>query len=210
MDAFDALLYKDTKGDFNSKDEELLLSLLHSEKEPERLLDIGCGDGLLTRRVKASLPNTHIVAIDNSLAQIELASQNQTPGTEFICADIKTFTSEAMFDCAYSFYAFPHIAKSDLFEALTTVRSLLREGKTFYLFTNIALFDTTLVSTDEQEACDVTFLDDFVSQINLTSFEEMESLFAQAGLTVLDDKRLETGAKVKHYGEMISWLFILE
>lgn len=210
MDAFDAVLYKDTKGDFNSKDEELLISLLCSEKEPEWLLDIGCGDGLLTRRAKESLSNTNIVAIDNSIAQIELASNIPNRDIEFVCANIETFSSEKVFDCIYSFYAFPHIPKANLLKALTTVRSILGKGDKFYLFTNIALFDTALATKDEQEACDITFLDGFVSQINLTSFEEMESLFVETGLTVLSEKRLETGARVKDYGDMISWLFVLQ
>jgi hypothetical protein len=97
-----------------------------------------------------------------------------------------------------------------LLEALKSVRSNLNENAKFYLFTNIALFDTEAISPEDQEACDIEFLDGFVSQINLTSIKEMESLFDQAGLAVLKDKQLETGAKVKEYGEMISWLFVLQ
>lgn len=210
MDAFDALLYKDTKGDFNSKDEAILIDLLRSEPEPEWLLDIGCGDGLLTKRVKENLLGTTIIAIDTSSAQIELASKNVVEGIEFRHADIETFTSDQKLDCAYSFYAFPHIPKSQLLDALKSVRSNLNKNAKFYLFTNIALFDTEAIPPEDQEACDIEFLDGFVSQINLTSIMEMESLFDQAGLTVLKDKQLETEAKVKEYGEMISWLFVLQ
>ena len=210
MDAFDALSYKDSKGDFNSKDEELLIDLLHSDRNPDWLLDIGCGDGLLTRRVKATLPDTRIIAIDNSSTQIEIASENSVQGIEFMHAGIETFSSERVFDCAYSFYAFPHMPKSNLPMALKAVRSVLDTDAKFYLFTNVALFDTGLIPEDEQEACSITFLDGFSSQINLTSLHEMKSLFAQADLTVVRDEQLETGANVKDYGDMISWLFVLQ
>lgn len=208
MKAFDALTYKDQKGSFNNEDEQLLLSLLKGTSG--KVLDIGCGDGLLTVRAKESMPEAQIVAIDNSPEQIQLATKNVAEGIEFAEADITNLSREETFDKAYSFYAFPHIPKSKIPSALVSVRNVLKPGGKFYLFTNICLFDSSLATEADQEACDIVFLNEWPSQINLIDLEQMREMFAAAGFKGADSKMLKTGAKVKNYGEMISWLFVLE
>jgi ubiquinone/menaquinone biosynthesis C-methylase UbiE len=136
MKAFDALTYKDQKGSFNNEDEQLLLSLLKGTSG--KVLDIGCGDGLLTVQAKESMPEAQIVAIDNSPEQIQLATKNDAEGIEFAEADITNLSREEIFDGAYSFYAFPHIPKSKIPSALVSVRNVLKPGGKFYLFTNIS------------------------------------------------------------------------
>jgi ubiquinone/menaquinone biosynthesis C-methylase UbiE len=208
MKAFDALTYKDQKGSFNNEDEQLLLSLLKGTSG--KVLDIGCGDGLLTVQAKESMPEAQIVAIDNSPEQIQLATKNDAEGIEFAEADITNLSREEIFDGAYSFYAFPHIPKSKIPSALVSVRNVLKPGGKFYLFTNICLFDSSLATEADQEACDIVFLNEWPSQINLIDLEQMREMFTAAGFKEVDNKMLKTGAKVKNYGEMISWLFVLE
>lgn len=209
MKSFNAETYKKLKSDFNNEDEKLLLSLLASKKIAGKVLDIGCGDGNLTRRVKQILPTCEIKGIDSSLEQIYLAQKNQD-GISFILADIVDYRPNDTFDCAYSFYCFPHIPKSKLNLALASVRKLLKDNGKFYLFTNICQFDTSIATPEEQEACDIVFLNNWPTQINLTSLEEIRNLFKAEDFTEIENKKLTTGAKVKSYGEMISWLFILK
>jgi cyclopropane fatty-acyl-phospholipid synthase-like methyltransferase len=206
MQEFDAATYQDKKGSFNDEDERLLLSLLQGTQGS--ILDVGCGDGLLTRQVKQLLPQCPIAALDNSADQIRLA-RAAAEGITFIHADIREFSSEP-FDTAYSFYAFPHIPKSGLASALAAVRKLLKPGGKFYLFTNICLFDTANVPAQDQEACDITFLNNWPSQINLVSLKEAQALHAAAGFAEIENRQLVTGADVKTYGKMISWLFVLQ
>lgn len=207
MKEFGAKTYKEGKGDFNNDDENLLVSLLQTQN-PNRILDIGCGDGKLTRRIKDHFPTAKIVAIDNSQNQITFATS--TPSEiDFHLIDIANFSSNTKFDCAYSFYAFPHIPKSKLLPALKSIKELLEEGGIFYLFTNICLFDTSIATPKDQEACDIVFLNNWRSQINLVSLEEMRAMFKEAGFAETQDKRLGTGAKIKDYGGMISWMFVL-
>ncbi len=208
MKEFDAITYKDGKGDFNNEDEGLLISLLKTNQNPKRMLDIGCGDGKLTRRIKDQFPESEIVAIDNSPDQILMANFEPSK-VNFQLADITEFHPENKFDCIYSFYAFPHIPKSKLLAALQSVRVSLKDGGTSYLFTNICLFDTSIATPEDQEACDIVFLNNWPSQINLVSIEEMRDMFKAAGLTEIQDKKLTTGAKIKGYGDMISWTFVL-
>ena len=99
--------------------------------------------------------------------------------------------------------------KSLLPTALASTRKLLADDGVFYLFTNICLFDTSIAAPEDQEACEVTFLNDWHSHINLVSLEEMKKLCTDAAFSIGNDQQLETGAKIKEYGEMISWLFVL-
>ncbi len=208
MEPFNASTYKDQKGDFNSKDEDRLLSLLTTQ-HPRRVLDVGCGDGTLTHRVKNALPQSEIVAIDNSESQIGLAVRTASDGITFMCTDVIDYSVPEPFDAIYSFYAFPHIPKSDVPSALRSVARLLKPEGELYLFTNIALFDTSKVPHEDQEACDIVFLNDWPSQINLISLPEMQKMIADEGLDEVENRPLETGAKVKEYGDMISYLFVL-
>lgn len=209
MKAFDAISYKDLKGDFNNEDEDLLVSLLKENNIKGRVLDIGCGDGLLTGRVQNMFPEYEIVGIDNSSEQIALA-QSKNGHISFELSDVIGYNPEEKFDSVYSFYAFPHIPKSKLGQALASVRNLLKQDGIFYLFTNICLFDTSVASKEEQEACDIVFLNNWTSQINLVSMQEMQELFKQNGLVEVENQKLRTGAKIKDYGEMISWVFVLK
>lgn len=207
MKEFDATTYQEQKGDFNNEDEELLVSLLGKNKSHARVLDIGCGDGALTKRIKESISCDEMVAIDNSAEQISLATKVGSPIT-FLHRDVVNFSPEEKFDIAYSFYAFPHIPKSALPEVLSSVRATLKDGGTFYLFTNICLFDTAIATAEDQEACDIVFLENWPSQINLVSLEEMKKLLDRSGFKEVENRKLKTGAQVKNYGEMVSWLFI--
>ncbi len=207
MDTFDAHTYISGKGDFNTEDENILMSLIKKSKATN-VLDIGCGDGKLTARVHSVLPNTIITGIDNSQEQIAYAQATQM-NLNFKVADIVDFKTIKKFDLIYSFYAFPHMPKSQLLSAFKSVRALLTNGAYFYLFTNICLFDTSMVPAQDQEACDIVFLDNWKSQINLVSLSEMHQLIKKAGFTTIENMRLKTGAQVKEYGDMISWLFIL-
>jgi trans-aconitate methyltransferase len=206
---FDAKTYKDKRGEFNNEDENLLILHLTQEKDLKMVLDVGCGDGVFTRRVKQLLPGTEILAIDSSPDQIKFAV-SEPSNIDFKLADILDFSSESKFDCVYSFYAFPHIPKSKIINALKSIKSLLNEGSKFYLFTNICLFDTSIASKEEQEMCDVVFLNNWESQINLISIEEMREMFKITGFEETHNKKLETGARIKDYGEMVSWVFVLE
>ncbi len=208
MKDFDAKTYKDSKGGFNNEDENLLILLLSENEDKKTILDVGCGDGLLTQKIKNNFPGSDIVGIDNSVEQIDMAKSSGA-SVVFEVADISEYRPDKKFDAVYSFYAFPHMPKSKISKALANVKSLLKEGGKFYLFTNICLFDTSIATPEDQEACDVVFLENWPSQINLTSVEEMRELLKINSLSIVSEKRLQTGAKVKDYGDMVSWLFIL-
>lgn len=208
MEPFDAEGYKKVKGDYNLTDEEQLLKQI-KDSGAKKVLDVGCGDGVLIGEVRDAMPDAEIVGIDNSAKQIEYARELH-PDIPFELIDIVDYVSNTSFDCVYSFYAFPHMPKSDIAKGLASVRNVLTPGAPFFLYTNICDFDTSSISEEEQEACDITFFDLWQSQINLTDMGEMKKMIADAGFKIESDFKQKEGIQVKDYGEMFSWSFVLK
>ena len=116
-----------------------MLRELLEEAGPAGVLDIGCGEGQLSR-VAASLPGVRrVVGIDPTRAQLEAALQRQpdAAATEVqysrAAATALPF-SDASFDAAFACLVFEHIEGT--VEALSEVGRVLRPGGTFLLFLN--------------------------------------------------------------------------
>ncbi len=74
----------------------------------ERVLDVGCGDGWVTRGIAVRLPAGSIVGVDASPRMIEAArSHPDPPGTRvvFLVADVLDLAFAAEFDTVVSFNA---------------------------------------------------------------------------------------------------------
>ncbi len=106
---------------------------------PATVLDIGCGEGQLSR-VAAGLPGVRrVVGIDPTRAQLETALRRQPggAGTEVQYARGAATAlpfPPASFDAAFACLVFEHIEGTA--EALSEVGRVLRPGGTFLLFLN--------------------------------------------------------------------------
>ena len=84
---------------------ERTLADLHFRGD-ERLLDVGCGDGFITRSIAARLPGGSVVGVDASPRMIEVArSRPDPPGADirFEVGDVLALPYVAAFDTAVSF-----------------------------------------------------------------------------------------------------------
>ena len=68
----------------------------------EKILDLGCGDGTLTARLAALVPNGGVVGIDASVPMIEAAKPLETPNLKFLCRDIDDLDFVHGFDVVFS------------------------------------------------------------------------------------------------------------
>lgn len=97
----------------------------------ERVLDVGCGDGYITRIIASRLPAGSVVGVDASPRMIEVArSRPDPPGaeTQFLVADACHLPFRGEFDSVVSFNALHWV--TDQGAALTAIaRSLRRVGR---------------------------------------------------------------------------------
>ena len=93
----------------------------------ERVLDVGCGDGYITRSIAARLPRGSVVGVDASPRMIEAArSHADPPGTDvgFRIGDVRDLPFVAEFDVVVSFNALHWVI--DQVAALTAIARALR------------------------------------------------------------------------------------
>ncbi|MFE3546320.1 class I SAM-dependent methyltransferase [Nocardia sp. NPDC059177] len=73
----------------------------------ERVLDVGCGDGYVTRLIAARVPDGRVLGVDPSPRMIDFArsADDQFTNVDFQVADVTTMTLTCDFDLAVSFNA---------------------------------------------------------------------------------------------------------
>ncbi|CAA9272141.1 MAG: N6 adenine-specific DNA methyltransferase, N12 class [uncultured Acidimicrobiales bacterium] len=87
-------------------------------------LDVGCGEGMLTRELAERMD--HVVGIDLDQASIDLARAQGTAGVEYVVGDFMTHPFEPeSFDAIVSVAALHHMEPG---AALARMRRLLRPG----------------------------------------------------------------------------------
>jgi malonyl-CoA O-methyltransferase len=80
---------------------ERLLNLLPPPESVRRILEVGCGTGLLTRRLAVRYPDAVLDALDHSIRMIDVA--RRWPGrVAWHVGDIMRFETDARFDLAAS------------------------------------------------------------------------------------------------------------
>lgn len=99
------------------------------------LVDIGCGDGRLTREIALHCAISKVSGVDYSRRAITLAkAMNQDlPQITFECADITAGHVLEPFDAAVLMEVFEHIPLARTAEFMAGVRRLLRNGGRLYL-----------------------------------------------------------------------------
>ncbi|NCC85476.1 MAG: methyltransferase domain-containing protein [Clostridia bacterium] len=82
-----------------------------SKHPASSVVDVGCGDGRLTREIKLAFPECHAFGIDYSPRAIKLAqAMNQDiPDLNFIALDITAECLERKFDTAILMEVFEHV-----------------------------------------------------------------------------------------------------
>ena len=95
-------------------------------KGDERVLDLGCGDGVNTALMAELLPNGEVVGLDASKGMIDTAKSRQRDNLRFILMDIDEIVFEDEFDVIYSNAAL-HWVK-DHNRLLRNVFKALRKG----------------------------------------------------------------------------------
>jgi trans-aconitate 2-methyltransferase len=97
--------------------------------DDERVLDIGCGDGFLTRAAAAQVPHGYAVGADASPRMIATARAAVEPGVSgpwFLVADARRLPFGRCFDVVVSFNALHWVPEQG--EALSQIAAVLEPG----------------------------------------------------------------------------------
>lgn len=173
----------------------------------ERVLDLGCGDGLLTARIAELVPDGEVVGIDASQGMIEVAREKEGRNLRFILKDIESLDFVGEFDLVFSNAAL-HWVK-DHRTMLQNVRRSLREGgEVRFNFAgdgNCANFFRVVRGAMEEPEFR-SYFDGFEWPWFMPSLAEYDSLAGQAGMT--DVKVWEENAD-RHFPDahaMVKWV----
>jgi 2-polyprenyl-3-methyl-5-hydroxy-6-metoxy-1,4-benzoquinol methylase len=98
--------------------------------DPSSVVDIGCGDGRLTRELDVHTTVDRVVGVDYSQRAIQLANaMNQDrPGLEFFASDIAGSLALGSFEAAVLMEVFEHIPIDQAALFMQSVRGLLKPG----------------------------------------------------------------------------------
>lgn len=97
-----------------------------SPKNPS-ILDIGCGDGLLTERMNPE-DYSYFLGLDFSKESIKIASKKKLPKAEFLAADAVKFQPKQSFDVIVFNEAFYYIHETEKQNVLDRMLSKLTDG----------------------------------------------------------------------------------
>lgn len=78
-----------------------IISELHLAGE-ETILDLGCGDGVLTKQLADRVPRGKVLGIDASVEMIETAKELEGVNLSFLCLDIVEMAFDSDFDLIFS------------------------------------------------------------------------------------------------------------
>jgi trans-aconitate 2-methyltransferase len=95
----------------------------------DRVLDVGCGDGFLTREVAAMVPDGCVVGVDASprmIATAHAGGQSTPSDPWFVVADARHLPFGEYFDVVMSFNALHWVPEQR--QALAAIASVLRKG----------------------------------------------------------------------------------
>lgn len=113
---------------------EFLLSKI-AEKPPESLIDIGCGDGRLTREIFFNFPGIKIHGVDYSERAINLAKSmnHDAQSINFKLLDITKTVPTEKYESAVLMEVFEHIPLDKAIKFISGVHSTIKRGGILYL-----------------------------------------------------------------------------
>jgi len=148
----------------------------------EAILDLGCGDGVLTEQLSALVPNGKVIGIDASRGMIETANNYRKDNLIFICKDINDIDFVNCFDVIFS-NATLHWVKDHERLLKNSIVALRQNGIIRWNFAGNGncsnFFDT--VKTVMNENVFRKYFVDFEWPWYMPSKDEYEELIANAG-----------------------------
>jgi trans-aconitate methyltransferase len=131
---------------FAAEQIDVMLRLIEARKVPVgRVLDLGCGDGVLTRAILARHPRAQCALVDFSEPMLDAARAqlgDREPPPQFVSADLGTpdwrCALTGAFDVIVSGYAIHHLPDARKRELYSEIFALLAAGGIFVNIEHVA------------------------------------------------------------------------
>jgi trans-aconitate methyltransferase len=165
-------------------------------KGNESILDLGCGDGVLSQQLSLLVPNGKVIGIDASMGMIQTAKEYESENLTFICADINSLAYENAFDIIFSNAALHWVKKHKLL-LQNSYAALKSNGRLAWNFAGdgtCAAFINTVKSVMNMPKYQDYFADfewpwymptkdDYTKLFESSAFKQFEILFENADRT---------------------------
>jgi tRNA (cmo5U34)-methyltransferase len=117
----------------------LVLSLPFHPKEQIKILDLGCGTGNISQKIKEKFPNAQITAVDLAENMIKMAKAKLSPykDIEYIRADFRELEFQEEYDAVVSSLALHHMSPEEQRSFYRRIIGFLKGGGVFYNADNI-------------------------------------------------------------------------
>lgn len=96
------------------------------------ILDLACGSGVISRKIKEKRPLLKITGVDLSKGMLDIARETIIDGT-FIEADICTWKSQQTFNGVVIGFALPYLNKDETINLITRAAKWIIPGGAFYV-----------------------------------------------------------------------------
>lgn len=197
--------------------QELCKPLIHSHnaKNSERILDIGCGEGLLTNYLSEYLLNAaEIIGVDNCESKISLAKNKAAENVFFIQQDITNNNLNlGKFDAIFSFYSFQWIENQH--GLIENINILLKSNCPLYLqlFPPLTSFHILidnlkkLISNNKWKNRNIDFR--LPNQMNISTLNQYVTLLMKHNFLVIEaieKNHIELLTRQEFFDNLKMWL----
>jgi trans-aconitate methyltransferase len=171
----------------------------------ERILDLGCGEGILSAALAERVPHGMVVGLDSSKGMIEAAKMRERPNLSFVCKDMLEMGYEGEFDLIYSNAALHWVKDHDLLLKASS-KALSDKGRLRWSFGgegNVANLTQALKHAMERPEFDFSGFEWPWSMPCIAGFKELAANAGFCDLEVwmdVDDKRFPS------FDDMARWI----
>ena len=147
-----------------------------------KILELGCGPGNVTRRIKQHLPQARITAIDLAENMITLAKKN-VPDVDFRVMDVRFINQfTGTFDAVVAAFVLPFLSYEDTESLISSISKLLNTDGVLYL--------STMEGTSAKNGFETTSFSG-KSEIHFVYYEMpmLIKILQKAGIEVIDIKK---------------------
>ncbi len=173
----------------------------------ELILDLGCGDGVLTEQLSKLVPDGKVIGIDASIGMIDTAKKLEKDNLTFICMDIDNINFTDYFDVIFSNAAL-HWIKDHRRLLRNALKALKTNGVIKWNFAGDGncsnFFETvkTLINEDKYKE----YFSNFEWPWFMPSKEEYQKLIDEACFSKVNIQYQNADRFFSNCDEMIRWI----